>query len=311
MNFCKNFLIKILIANSKLEQVRRQNKLTRTASLFAEYLINVFKKEFFQAAVEYASHRWQNLGFQHSFAVISFDCDLKEDYEAISQLLKMLKKVKIRASFAAIGKWIELYPDVHKKILDEGHEIVNHTYTHPNNRYFNPDKRMRDLSLKEKKKEILLCHEVCEKLLKYSPSGYRAPHLGSSHGIEIYPVLKELGYKYSTSDIALRFESLGAPLKIKGIWEFPLSPSARDIFDTPTTSVVVRDKVVTEKEYYRDIEYLINASSKPFFFNIYCDPMDVVRMSGFENMLIKLRERFRVITYKKLVTLLETTDGKN
>jgi len=307
----RQVLIYVLRINTYFELNRRRNKFRRLFSFGSEFSISLFKKPFFKAAIEYASKRWQEIGFDYSVATISFDCDLQEDYEALPSVLDMLRRNKIKASFAIIGKWIEIYPDIHKKIIDEGHEIINHTYTHPNNKHFSPNRRMVNLPLQEKKKEITRFHEVCENLLKYSPIGYRAPHLGSSHGMEIYPVLKELGYKYSTSDIALRFGSLGAPLKINDIWEFPLSLSARDIFDTPTTSVVVRDKVVTEKEYYRDIEYLIDASSKPFFFNIYCDPMDVIRMSGFENMLIKLRAQFRMITYEKLVTLLETTDGKN
>ncbi len=306
----KNILLTILIAQSRLEKVRRETKINQIFCFGSEQIINIFRNLFFSYVIEYISHQWQKLGFNYSVATMSFDCDLKEDYQALPFVLDMLKRNNIKASFAIIGKWIEIYPDIHKRIIEEGHEIINHTYTHPNNKHFSPDRYMVKLSLQEKKEEIARCHEVCEKILKYSPTGYRAPHLGSSHGVEIYSILKELNYKYSTSDIALRFESLGAPLKINNIWEFPLSPSTRNLFSSPITSEVIRDKKITEQQYYSDIRKAIDIAKTPFFFNIYCDPMDVVKMEEFESMLVELNNRFKMMTYKELIALLERIYGK-
>ena len=48
------------------------------------------------------------------------------------RLLDMLKQRGIKATFFTIGRSVDLYPAIAKRIIDEGHEIGNHTYTHGN-----------------------------------------------------------------------------------------------------------------------------------------------------------------------------------
>ncbi len=48
------------------------------------------------------------------------------------KILDILKRNKIKAAFFLVGKQAEQYPDLVNRILAEGHEIGNHTYTHPN-----------------------------------------------------------------------------------------------------------------------------------------------------------------------------------
>ena len=38
---------------------------------------------------------------------------------------------KVRATFFLVGKFAERYPDVTRMLYNSGHEIANHTYTHP------------------------------------------------------------------------------------------------------------------------------------------------------------------------------------
>jgi peptidoglycan/xylan/chitin deacetylase (PgdA/CDA1 family) len=45
-------------------------------------------------------------------------------------ILGELKKYKARATFFCIGKNVEENPEVYKRILDEGHAVGNHTYSH-------------------------------------------------------------------------------------------------------------------------------------------------------------------------------------
>lgn len=47
-------------------------------------------------------------------------------------VLEELKKYKAEASFFCVGDNVALYPNIYKKILEEGHAVGNHTYTHPN-----------------------------------------------------------------------------------------------------------------------------------------------------------------------------------
>ncbi len=45
-------------------------------------------------------------------------------------ILDILKKARIKASFFVCGKNLECYPEIGKRIAKEGHLIGNHTYSH-------------------------------------------------------------------------------------------------------------------------------------------------------------------------------------
>jgi len=47
------------------------------------------------------------------------------------KLLDLLKKRNIRATFYVIGRNVAAYPEIARRMVEEGHEIGNHTYTHP------------------------------------------------------------------------------------------------------------------------------------------------------------------------------------
>jgi peptidoglycan/xylan/chitin deacetylase (PgdA/CDA1 family) len=46
------------------------------------------------------------------------------------QILDELKAAGIKATFFMLGKHVEEYPDVARRVVSEGHEIGNHTYDH-------------------------------------------------------------------------------------------------------------------------------------------------------------------------------------
>lgn len=48
------------------------------------------------------------------------------------RLLDMLRQRNIKATFYVIGKNVDMYPQLTRRIVAEGHEIGNHTYTHRN-----------------------------------------------------------------------------------------------------------------------------------------------------------------------------------
>lgn len=47
------------------------------------------------------------------------------------KLLDLLKERGIKATFFVIGKNVAEFPDIAKRIVDEGHEIANHSWSHP------------------------------------------------------------------------------------------------------------------------------------------------------------------------------------
>ncbi|MFA4016677.1 MAG: hypothetical protein RUDDFDWM_001787 [Candidatus Fervidibacterota bacterium] len=82
-------------------------------------------------------------------------------------VLEALKQYKVRATFFIIGKQAELYPELVKRIYSEGHELGNHTYSHP--------KHMQKESFEELRKEIERCNEVIERITGVRPKLFRPP----------------------------------------------------------------------------------------------------------------------------------------
>ncbi|MEN2414480.1 polysaccharide deacetylase family protein [Flavobacterium mesophilum] len=46
------------------------------------------------------------------------------------EILKLLKKYNAKATFFCIGKNIEAHPEILQKVIDEGHLVGNHSYSH-------------------------------------------------------------------------------------------------------------------------------------------------------------------------------------
>jgi peptidoglycan/xylan/chitin deacetylase (PgdA/CDA1 family) len=47
------------------------------------------------------------------------------------RLLDLLKQRKVKATFFVVGQCVAEYPDIAKRIVAEGHEIANHSWSHP------------------------------------------------------------------------------------------------------------------------------------------------------------------------------------
>ncbi|HHV62321.1 MAG TPA: polysaccharide deacetylase family protein [Firmicutes bacterium] len=50
--------------------------------------------------------------------------------EHLPRMLDILRENNVRATFFFDGQWVKLYPELVKRIADEGHEIANHGYEH-------------------------------------------------------------------------------------------------------------------------------------------------------------------------------------
>lgn len=47
------------------------------------------------------------------------------------RLLDLLKQRKVKATFFVVGQCVAEYPEIAKRIVEEGHEIANHSWSHP------------------------------------------------------------------------------------------------------------------------------------------------------------------------------------
>ncbi len=83
------------------------------------------------------------------------------------QVLDILKRYKVKATFFLIGERAERYPEIAHQIVIEGHEIGNHTYSHPNN--------LPKKSLDEIRREIEMGAAAIERVTGVRPRLFRPP----------------------------------------------------------------------------------------------------------------------------------------
>lgn len=62
--------------------------------------------------------------------IVALSFDAGSDVGFAEQILDELKAEGIKASFGMTGKWAEQNPDVFRRIVNEGHHLINHTYSH-------------------------------------------------------------------------------------------------------------------------------------------------------------------------------------
>jgi peptidoglycan-N-acetylglucosamine deacetylase len=110
---------------------------------------------------------WYNSGFLEKY--VSEEKKLPGDYimESVTPVLDLLKKHGHRATFFVLGQVAEKYPDLIKKIHDNGHEIGSHGYYHI------PLSRLGE---KELEKEITMSKNILEKIINKQIMGFRAPN---------------------------------------------------------------------------------------------------------------------------------------
>ena len=87
--------------------------------------------------------------------------------EDIDSILATLQEEDVKATFFVLGQWAEKYPEVIKKMVQEGHDVANHSYSHPH---------IAALSYDEAKSEILKANETIEKISGKKNDLFRAPY---------------------------------------------------------------------------------------------------------------------------------------
>lgn len=105
----------------------------------------------------------------------------KETYE----ILNILNKYNVKATFFVVGKHANWYSKPLIEASKEGHEIGNHTFSHPD---------ISNLSSDDIKKEIKECEDELIKLTGKKPTLFRPPY-GSYGKDQLGEIAKECGYK--------------------------------------------------------------------------------------------------------------------
>lgn len=85
------------------------------------------------------------------------------------RLLDMLRARNIKATFYVIGRSVDLYPQIVRRTVAEGHEIGNHTHTH---------RLLSKLSDDEVRSELSRCRDAVGRAAGVQPRTMRPPYGG-------------------------------------------------------------------------------------------------------------------------------------
>ena len=124
---------------------------------------------------------------------LTFDDGPNEPYT--SEILDILDKYDVKATFFLVGKNVELYPDTARRILADGNVIGNHSYSH------NANHALTEYGAQDFKK----AESVISTTVGVSPHLYRAPH-GKKTPWELQSVreagLIEVSWDVSTKELS-------------------------------------------------------------------------------------------------------------
>lgn len=96
---------------------------------------------------------------------LTFDDGPNEPYT--SEILDVLKKANVHATFFVLGKNVERYPDTVKRMFQEGHVVGNHSYSHPD-MILETDAQVRH--------QIQEAEQAIEKVTTQKPILFRPPY---------------------------------------------------------------------------------------------------------------------------------------
>ncbi len=69
---------------------------------------------------------------------LTYDCHGR-DRGGAEQVIKVLKQHNVKANFFVTGEWVEKYPEIFQTLSDDGHEVGNHSYDHPDMTVLTPE----------------------------------------------------------------------------------------------------------------------------------------------------------------------------
>ena len=99
--------------------------------------------------------------------VCSLSFDAAWGNEQTDTLLGILDEYGVKSTFFLVKQWVDSYPDDVKEIAAHGHDVGNHSSTHPH---------MAELSSEEQLSEIKDCNAAIEELTGCCPTLFRAPY---------------------------------------------------------------------------------------------------------------------------------------
>ncbi len=104
---------------------------------------------------------------QRDQKVVSISFDAAWGNEDTQELIDILGRYQVQATFFVVGDWVDKYPESVQALSDAGHEIMNHSNTHAHYPQLSPDEIVADLNA---------CNDKIEAITGVRPTLVRLPY---------------------------------------------------------------------------------------------------------------------------------------
>ena len=136
------------------------------------------------AAVVAAKRELPIYSVEHDDKVISISFDASWGADKTLSLLDILDEHNVKTTFFLVGGWVDKYPDMVQAIVARGHEIGNHSNTHPH---------MNALGEQAIRDELRMMSDKVENLTGVRPTLFRPPY--GEYNNRVVQVARQEGYE--------------------------------------------------------------------------------------------------------------------
>mgnify|MGYP003503528938 FL=1 len=176
--------------------------------------------------------------------VLSISFDASWGADKTIPILDILDKYNVKTTFFLVGGWVDEYPEMLKEIVARGHEIGNHSDTHPH---------MSQQSEADIRKELHNMSDKVEKLTGVRPTLFRPPY--GDYNNRVVTVSRAEGYECVQWSIdSLDWKDRGTADIIKQC-TYRVQPGDIVLFHNDSNDIV--NALPTVIEHYQQLGYTI------------------------------------------------------
>ena len=125
--------------------------------------------------------------FATDLRVVALTFDAGSDLGFAPQILDLLAVRGVPATFGMTGRWAEANPEFLRRMVDDGHTVMNHTYDHPH---------METLTTAERLEQLAATEGIVSDLTGVSTKPWFRPPFGS-YNQAVLDDAGRAGYRYS------------------------------------------------------------------------------------------------------------------
>ena len=123
---------------------------------------------------------------------LTFDTGVQAGHMA--EILDILKERGKQATFGITGEWAVTNPELLKRIVEEGHAVMNHSWSHAS--FTGEDTGTEPLTVEQMRDDLRRTEEKIQEIAEVSTKPYFRPPYGDYDRV-VNRVLREEGYEYN------------------------------------------------------------------------------------------------------------------